>query len=203
MAIEHKNIPDSELHEPKGIAGASSNTTYVADGAGSGTYKDLSEVLRMGLENYDATSSPLSLTTSDQYLENDGAGPNTILTYKLSDVGNTWDTVTDSFDFTDYNPGDWIDMRLDLDITTGVNNQVINIAIEMASGDAGEFDLNVASKYYRDSGTYNNEIFLVKVFIGSAFVRDNPAKLKISSSDAAGSVDVNGWALKTLKKGLV
>ena len=38
MAIEHKDIDDAELHEPKGAASALSGTVYVADGAGSGAW---------------------------------------------------------------------------------------------------------------------------------------------------------------------
>ena len=39
--IEHVNIPDAFLHEPKGVAGASANTMYIADGAGSGSWSQL------------------------------------------------------------------------------------------------------------------------------------------------------------------
>lgn len=38
MAIQHKNIPDNQLHEPKGIATASEGTIYTSDGAGSGSW---------------------------------------------------------------------------------------------------------------------------------------------------------------------
>lgn len=39
--IEHKDIPDELLHEPKGAATASAGTTYIADGAGSGSFKKI------------------------------------------------------------------------------------------------------------------------------------------------------------------
>lgn len=35
----HKDLPDSELHEPKGVASAALGQVYVADGAGSGDWK--------------------------------------------------------------------------------------------------------------------------------------------------------------------
>jgi len=38
MTIEHKNIPDVNLHEPKGVASANANDVYIADGLGSGTW---------------------------------------------------------------------------------------------------------------------------------------------------------------------
>lgn len=39
--IEHKDIPDELLHEPKGAATASAGTTYIADGAGRGSFKKI------------------------------------------------------------------------------------------------------------------------------------------------------------------
>ena len=39
MAIEHKNILEANLHEPKGVSTATSGKSYVTDGAGSGTFK--------------------------------------------------------------------------------------------------------------------------------------------------------------------
>jgi hypothetical protein len=38
MTIQHKNIPNADLHEPKGVSLATSNTVYVANGSGSGTW---------------------------------------------------------------------------------------------------------------------------------------------------------------------
>lgn len=39
MAIEHDVIADGERHEPKGIASATANTVYIADGVGSGSWE--------------------------------------------------------------------------------------------------------------------------------------------------------------------
>jgi len=40
MSSVHKNLADSQLHEPKGVASAASGNVYTADGAGSGTWSD-------------------------------------------------------------------------------------------------------------------------------------------------------------------
>lgn len=37
----HKDLPDSELHEPKGVSSASSSQVYVSDGAGSGSWQEV------------------------------------------------------------------------------------------------------------------------------------------------------------------
>lgn len=40
MAVQHKDIPDAQLHEPKGVSTAATNQTYVANGAGSGSWSE-------------------------------------------------------------------------------------------------------------------------------------------------------------------
>ena len=37
--VNHKDLPESELHEPKGVSTASNGTSYVSNGSGSGTWK--------------------------------------------------------------------------------------------------------------------------------------------------------------------
>jgi len=39
MAIQHKDIPDAQLHEPKGIVSALEGYSYVANGLGSGNWR--------------------------------------------------------------------------------------------------------------------------------------------------------------------
>lgn len=39
MTIQHKNIPDAELHEPKGASTAVVNTAYWSNGSGSGAWE--------------------------------------------------------------------------------------------------------------------------------------------------------------------
>ncbi len=40
MATAHSALTGAELHEPKGASGASSNQTYVSNGAGSGSWSE-------------------------------------------------------------------------------------------------------------------------------------------------------------------
>lgn len=39
--VEHSQLPDELLHEPKGASTAAAGTTYVADGTGSGSFQKL------------------------------------------------------------------------------------------------------------------------------------------------------------------
>ena len=37
--VQHSTLPEAELHEPKGVSTAAADSFYVANGAGSGTWK--------------------------------------------------------------------------------------------------------------------------------------------------------------------
>ncbi len=43
MSIEHKDIPDAQRHEPKGISSAPNKSLYLANGVGSGAWDRLRE----------------------------------------------------------------------------------------------------------------------------------------------------------------
>lgn len=67
MAIEHVSINDPEIHEPKGASTAAANTAYMSDGAGSGTwrqitYSDLANVYSYGsmVITNNATNFPMT-----------------------------------------------------------------------------------------------------------------------------------------------
>ena len=49
MTIEHKNITEANLHEPKGVSAATVNKVYVSDGAGSGTWQQVAAAQINGL----------------------------------------------------------------------------------------------------------------------------------------------------------
>lgn len=78
MAIQHSVLTDPELHEPKGAAGASAGTVYVANGAGSGSWT--------ASVNVDATSddvpyarlngawAPVAMNPVDSYWSADTTG---------------------------------------------------------------------------------------------------------------------------------
>lgn len=65
---EHVDLTDPELHEPKGVAAASADTVYVADGAGSGTW----ESIGVDALDYTALLAELQSDVDDGSLELNG-----------------------------------------------------------------------------------------------------------------------------------
>lgn len=74
--IIHKNLPDSELHEPKGIASAAADQVYVSDGAGSGTFRP-----------YDQPFTPFEGATAGFVYVSDGANGGTLEAYDKEPKG--------------------------------------------------------------------------------------------------------------------
>lgn len=48
-SIQHKDIPEAQLHEPKGASSALNGTSYVSNGAGSGTWRKLGTDVLKGM----------------------------------------------------------------------------------------------------------------------------------------------------------
>lgn len=65
--VEHSQLPDELLHEPKGASTAAAGTVYVADGAGAGLFKKLPvNSLDMTVES--VTLIPVPSTTAETKL---------------------------------------------------------------------------------------------------------------------------------------
>jgi hypothetical protein len=88
MAIQHRDIPDAELHEPKGVVTAPSSSTYIANGVGSGTWRKVKESdidfataadnkfgWHYRKDSLYTSASPLTLTTAKTLLTNNGLDP--------------------------------------------------------------------------------------------------------------------------------
>lgn len=62
MAIQHKDIPEGQLHEPKGISLAANRQVYVADGSGSGDWAKVKSENLEGLTGDGGVSGNIILT---------------------------------------------------------------------------------------------------------------------------------------------
>ena len=66
MTIQHKNIAEADLHEPKGVSTAPANKVYVSNGSGSGSWQALPG--KLYAEIYiDAGTSAQALAAASAY----------------------------------------------------------------------------------------------------------------------------------------
>lgn len=203
--VQHSGLTDPNLHEPKGVGAAAADKVYVTDGAGSGDFHTTGDITRTGVWNYDdnATSStPITLTPLNTFVDltNDGLGANT-LEFPMPDVADPWNTSTNRIDFSDLAIGDWVDIRIDVTVTTTAANTVTTLAFELGLGGT-PFEISIGANYFKAAGTYNITRYL-GLFVGSANTRDNPAKIKMKSDAGTATVEVNGWYMKVGKRGLI
>lgn len=57
MSVEHKDITDPNLHEPKGVSTAAANRLYVANGTGSGSWKKVDSKALQGTDGDGSTAN--------------------------------------------------------------------------------------------------------------------------------------------------
>jgi hypothetical protein len=85
MATEHAAIADPEIHEPKGVAAASSGQVYVANGAGSGSWSAvLTETQHASISNANLHEpKDVSTASAEQVYVADGIGSGTWTTREV------------------------------------------------------------------------------------------------------------------------
>ena len=62
MAVQHKDLPDPELHEPKGVIGAAGGTVYVANGSSSCSWQKIASSSMKGLSGDGGSSGLVPVT---------------------------------------------------------------------------------------------------------------------------------------------
>lgn len=202
MAI-HKNLPDSELHEPKGAGSATQNQFLLATGSGTTTWEDIP--IWMGFWDYnDAATAvtPITLAVAGTFynLTNDELGAFTNKTYRLPSVLDIWDTSTQRFDWTGLELGDTVDIRVDVQVTTTGANHEIALHWEFAIGSGAAYELEIVRRNFKAAGTYTFTV-LHSAYMGDNNTLNFPSVLKMSSdTGSTDTVVVNGWYVRVIKR---
>ena len=165
MTIEHKDMPEAGLHEPKGVSTASSGQVYVGDGAGSGAWKD-PELTGQGA----ATSGDLAFSN--------GAGS---VTWVSGRVGGA--TILAAPDFTDQLPSA---VDTPLQVTFGPAQTITELDLDAAGTltclVAGWYTFLWNIRFGRTSGTGVAQL-LYRVLINGTQVGNSISSNLTTSSD--------------------
>jgi len=205
MAIQHKDIPDAQLHEAKGAASASAGQLLTATGSGTATFQTPAFTkAAMGWWDYNdtaTTATPIALTSAgvEYQLTNNGLGGNTNTTYRLPAVTNIWNTSTNYFQFTGLKLGDTVDLRIDIEVTTGSVNNNIDLIMELGIG-ASPYKLTLDRRLLKSSGA-NAYVVLASIYIGNTLTLNNPARLLIKNDSTGSTCKVNGWFVRAITNG--
>ena len=165
MTVEHKDIPEAGLHEPKGVSTATSKQVYAADGAGSGVWED-PEIVGQGA----ATSGDLAFST--------GAGG---VTWEAGRVGGS--TILAAPDFTNQLPSA---VDTPLQVTFGGAQTVTELDLDAAGNltclVAGWYTFLWNIRFTRTSGTGVAHL-LFRVLINGTQVGNSISSNLASASD--------------------
>lgn len=198
--VQHSTLTGANSHEPKGVESATNEDVYVADGLGSGNWK---EIQVMGWEdwNHGGGAQALTLAATEYQLENDGAGTQTNTAYKLNGSTNIWDTVNNEFDWAagGCEVGDTVDIRVDITYTANSSNDGFTLELDMAVGGTTPFTVPIDDRNLDVAGS-ENVVRFVSVYIGSTDVLNNPAQFKVTADSTGDTVQVNGWYVRVIPR---
>lgn len=203
---EHVSITDPNIHEPKGASTASSGQILVANGSGGTSWQTPTfSYVEVGWYDYNdvtTATTPIALTTPGTYytLTNDGGGVNTKVTYGISGIPNIWNTATNRLDFTGLELGDTLEIRADIDVTTTNINTAVNLVLELATGTGNEVDIPLINNNNIKAASTVHYVANVGFYIGSALIKDSPARIKASADTAGATVKVRGWYIRVIKR---
>ena len=181
--IEHKNITDNNIHEPKGASTADEGEIYIADGAGSGTWTKI----KTGWGYYKDNASAQTFTTTPTRLSIDGAGSTSTSAYLPLEIRGTdelWNTTGDYI--KPIALGDSYVVRLDLPITNKNNAQYAEVQLDIGGG-ASPSTVILTKRIETDRTAPFNHSLTMNLFSLSTFMA-NGCQIFISVN--TGSIDI-------------
>lgn len=170
MTIEHKNITDPNIHEPKGAGTASADTVYTADGLGSGAWErpkivgqESSSLGQIAVSDgaggvvwkfypegfgfYKGNGAAQVFNTAYKKLLNNAGDSTTntaYLPYEIRGVSQLWDSTSNKI--TPVAEGDSYQMRLDLPIT-GESGSPTEITVQIDIGTGASPTIPIVTKF--------------------------------------------------------
>jgi len=145
-------------------------------------------------------TTPITLSSGvNAKLTNDTLGVFTDLTQAPYGVSNIWNSTTNQFDFSSLDIGDTLDLRVDALITTTGTNKTYKIFLKLGIGSPSEYTTLVGSGEFKVAVTNENIVKSLGFYLGSEDIKNYPAELYVLV-DTTGSIKVNGWYTRILRK---
>lgn len=186
MAIEHRDLPESGLHEPKGVSLAASNRVYISDGAGSGAWAPVdADALQGTLSNSDAASLRV-VTDGSGGFSTEATPASSFGTMNLTN-NTTAKTLTAAADTSLNDNADFVELDLSLSFENVVNMTSSSNSLTLSASGVYIIDFwaNVKS-------SVNSTKFSLKFVInGTDFVSRGP-KLTLDTNGQIYNMSANG-----------
>lgn len=206
--INHKDIPDGERHEPKGVSTATANQLYVANGSGSGAWQKLTEADNFTFtdktknlfgwndvaDGLYTSGSPRAISSGVKTaLTNNAAGAQT----DVSRLGALWSTSNSEFVINDLNA--FYILRLNLKATAAAAaGTPYTILVELEGGSPA---VNMAAyNGFVKGGGYVNKFSISLPFYVGSYVNSTPLKLYVTPDTNINLYDVGFLLQRTYKE---
>lgn len=188
MTIQHKDIPSAQLHEPKGIVVAAIKTSYMANGAGSGTWRRVNDAdldysnkanNKFGwndiADNLYTVGSPKSILSGVRtQLTNNGAAAQT----DISRLGAIWDTSLNQFLVNDLNA--FYIVRVGFKVkAAAVAGVPYLLTVEYQSAN-GPTVINGDTRVLK-GGSAINQISMTQGFYNGSFINNQSVKIFVTA----------------------
>lgn len=181
MSIQHRNIPNAQLHEPKNVDSAATKEVYLADGAGSGDWRRITDTeinyadKTANLFGWNDISDSLytsgspraiAATTRTQLTNNGGAAQT-----DTSRLGALWNTGTNLFLINDLNA--FYTLRVSMKATAAAAAGTPYIMLVEVQSDSGSLVFYGNTLTMKGGGYVNQLNAVVPFYLGSAINNTN------------------------------
>jgi hypothetical protein len=143
-------------------------------------------------EDLATQTTPLSYTTGYLQLTNDTLGENTKTNLNPYGVTSVWDSVTNTFDFSQLSIGDEVFLSVHLKITHSTAEQTSGLSLLLGEGTPSEYRLPIDLEIYHKNAGVLDVTKEISFYLGNEDRRTTPVKLQFNS-DANATVQVYRW----------
>lgn len=206
MAIQHKDVPDAQLHEPKGIIGAVNKAVYFADAAGSGAWRAITE---QELSYADKTKNKFGWNDISDSLYTSGtpravAAARTQVTNNglaaqsdTSRLGSVWNNGTNVFTINDLNAA--YELRFSFKCTAAAAAGTPYICTVELESSNGPLVFASGTLTLKGGGAVNHMNMVVPFYSGSSINNFNTS-VYITPDTALAVYDIGFFLRRTYKE---
>lgn len=188
MPIEHKDIPDAQLHEPKGIISAVNKSVQVANGLGTGAWRRMNDV---DLDYSDKTKNLYGWVDIADSLYTSGspraiaAATRTKLTNNgllaqtdTSRLPGLWDTTNNQFLINDLNASYTLRVQCKVKAAAAAGTPyVVKFEVESANGPTVVSATDLVIK----GGSYENAVSYSTLLYNGSFINNQALSIYVTS----------------------
>lgn len=204
--VQHKDLPNAQLHEPKGVNTAVIKTVYVSAGTGTGTWRKVNELdfdysdKAKNLKGWNDIADSLYTSASPRailsgvrtQLTNNGLKSQTDTTR----LGTIWNTTTNLFLINDLNAVYEIRIGFKATAVAAAGTPYI-IAIELESA-SGPTTIHGVTKPLK-GGSAVNMVAETTFFYSGSFINNQNLKIFVTPDTAISLYDV-GYVIRRAYK---